>query len=88
MAASVYNEDNLQAIKAAIDGIEELIPTLKKGVDNCVDICRESGSAELNKTADGVSAGVGNQIESMKELVEDLNALLKYYEKLQRAMGN
>lgn len=87
MASSTFNVECLTATKRAIECLQELGPNMKRGIDNCCEICKESGSPELIKSAEGVAEGETALLKTLDEVVETITKLADYYDRVARAMG-
>lgn len=86
MAKQTFNTEIIPQLKTNIEGLDELISNLKKGMENTVEICEESGSPKLIASGKSALEGVDNIIISAKELKDSFESLLKQYEKLDAAL--
>lgn len=87
MAAQKLNMELIPKLKAQISLLEdELIPSVKSGMENTAEICEESGSPKLISSCKSASEGVDAVVDTFKELNETLKVLLKYYEKAENAL--
>ena len=84
--AQVVNTEIASKIAACIENIEDLQQNLKKGFENTMEICKESGSQKLINSCQAASDGSDTIIVVAKELTETLETLKKQYEKLQAAL--
>lgn len=87
MAAQKLNMELIPKLKNEITLLEDqLIPSVKNGMESTLEICEETGSPKLISSCKSASEGVDAVVDTFKELAESLKVLLKYYEKAESAL--
>lgn len=85
--ANTFNVEDLGKIKQAVELLEEVIPTGKKGIENAKEIAAESGAVKYIKSAEALEAGGEEFFKCVTEYVEVTNELLRTYERLNAGLN-
>lgn len=82
-----FNVEELGKLDQAVELLEEVIPTGKKGVENSKEIALESGSAKYIKSAEALEEGAQAFFSCVGEFVEVAKELSATYKRLDAGLN-
>lgn len=81
MSKVSFNVDSIEALKKAKASLEEIVPIMKKGVANSVEVAKESGATKYIASAVAMETTTPELVnKTIPELIECLETLIKHYE--------
>lgn len=87
MAAVSYNTEELPKLKRAKEILESIRPTMKKGVENSVEIAKDSGAPKYIASGESMAENVPALVDqTIPETIEAIGNMIKYYERLENAL--
>lgn len=85
--SNTFNVEELGKIQQALELLQEVVPTGKKGIENAKEIAAESGAVKYMKSAESLEAGGEEFFKCVEEYTEVIEELLNFYKRMDAGLN-